>query len=72
MKLLFLFILGWFLAILAIQNPGTLQLKFLTWRTGDISLIGVVLVSVLTGFLGGLIFSPLRRRRKKDTEQSPE
>jgi uncharacterized integral membrane protein len=72
MKLLFLFVLGWLLAALAIQNPGTIQLKFLAWKTAEISLIGVVLVSVLIGFLGGLIFSPLRGHRKKPPEQTQD
>lgn len=68
LKLLLLLALGWALAVLAIQNPFTIQLKFLVWKTDPVSLIGVILVSMLLGLLCGLILFSMRAQKKKEVD----
>ncbi|MHB1418158.1 MAG: LapA family protein [Bacillota bacterium] len=56
-----------FVSIFAVQNSGTVAVRFLVWRFGDISLVLVILGSAVIGALFVFLLSvvsmiPMRRQ----------
>ena len=73
-KVLIAMFLALIIVVFALQNPGTVTIRFLQWQTGEISLLIVIFGSALLGAVIMSLFSTagqwaLRRElRQKETE----
>ncbi|MFH1238673.1 MAG: lipopolysaccharide assembly protein LapA domain-containing protein [bacterium] len=72
-KLIISLVLALLLVIFAVQNPTTVNIKFLGWQTGEIHLIIVILLAVLIGALLGTILGwPKHRELKEKLKQKDQ
>ncbi len=65
MKLIISLILALLLVMFAIQNPMPVKIKFLTWQTGDLSLIVIILLSALIGAFLATVFGFAKQKELK-------
>ena len=72
MKLIISLILALLLVVFAIQNPMPVKIKFLTWQTGDISLIILILLAALLGAILATIFGYASRKELKNKIKQKE
>jgi uncharacterized integral membrane protein len=65
------------LVVFTFQNPYPVQMKFMGWQTGQVPVIIIVLISILTGLIISLVLgfkqiSDLKktvRRQKREIEE---
>lgn len=60
LKVIFGLLVALLIVVFAFQNPGTVNLRFLKWQTGELSLLVVIFGSALGGALMGTLFSMAR------------
>ncbi|HOW28269.1 MAG TPA: LapA family protein [Elusimicrobiota bacterium] len=72
-KFIITFLAGTVLLILSLQNPQTLRLKFIVWKTPDLSLLVILLASGLLGMVFGfLIGHPWKRSARRAPKESDD
>ena len=66
-KITIIFIVSILLLLLIVQNTNKVQTNFL-WFQGEISLILLLLITTIGGFIVGLLTSILNKRNKNKKE----
>jgi len=77
LQLIFIVIMSLLLVVFTFQNPYPVQMKFMGWQTGQVPVIIIVLISILTGLIISLVLgfkqiSDLKktvRRQKREIEE---
>ncbi len=65
-KLIFLLVFSVALAVFASQNTGLIHLQFLTWKSREVSLALVIILSATLGAIVTMVASlPMHHRRHK-------